>query len=298
MIIAGFVTIIFEDGSGKHSDNILEISPVLEGLAMPFIQSRTTTLYDDLVNAFWESEKRKSPVALLVNALEIGNEITINQKQHLKKNFVYGRDVYDHVIHPMLADYQYKVFLSRKLEGDVSVVTKPELPKIPDDLPERAKKTALKYANVFDIFKNYRGDIVTGDTGGLSSFAFPPYNCVDIVTYMGGSIPLAIGAYWAGFKNVWALSGDFGFISAGMIGMTELLQREIPLKIMIFYNKQSAATGGQPINKKHLLHLLAGFEHYIMHIANPDDPFEIENVLKEVSTAKELKIIIVDYPEQ
>ena len=117
--------------------------------------------------------------------------------------------------------------------------------------------------------KDYRGDIVTGDTSGLSSFALPPYNCIDIVTYMGGSIPLAIGAYLAGFKNVWALSGDFGFISAGIIGLIELLQREIPLKILIFYNKKAAATGGQIINKKILRHMLAGFEKYMMHISNP-----------------------------
>jgi len=37
---AGFVTIIFDDKSGKHSDNILEITPVLEGMSMPFITSR------------------------------------------------------------------------------------------------------------------------------------------------------------------------------------------------------------------------------------------------------------------
>ena len=32
-ISAGFVTIIFEDASGKHSDSILEIIPVFEGTA-------------------------------------------------------------------------------------------------------------------------------------------------------------------------------------------------------------------------------------------------------------------------
>ena len=114
---------------------------------------------------------------------------------------------------------------------------------------------------------------------------------------MGGSIPLAIGAYLSGYKNIWALSGDFGFISAGMLGLIELLQREIPIKVLLFYNKQAAATGGQPINKKILRHILAGFEKSLMHIANPLDPFEVENVLRNAAGSNEFKFIIADYPE-
>jgi TPP-dependent indolepyruvate ferredoxin oxidoreductase alpha subunit len=296
-ISAGFVILVFEDSSGKHSDSILEIIPILQGMSVPFFQSKIDVLYDDVINAFMESENRKMPIVLLVDSLKINEEVSFEPRQDLKKKFSYTRDVYNHVIHPMLSDYQYKVFLSRIIVGDKTLDTKPNLPTVPDDLPERAKNIALKYAPVFNIFKNYRGDIVTGDTSGTSAFAFPPYNCIDIVTYMGGSIPLAIGAYLAGFKNVWALSGDFGFISAGMIGLIEALQREIPLKIMIFYNKQAAATGGQRIDKKILRHILAGFERFIVHISNPKDPFEIENVFKEVSEINELRIIIVDYSD-
>jgi TPP-dependent indolepyruvate ferredoxin oxidoreductase alpha subunit len=294
-ITAGFVSLIFEDSSGKHSDSILEISPVLEGMSMPFIQGRTKNIYDDILNAFEESEKRKMPVAVLINSLEIKEEIEFLQRGDLKQKFTYTRDITKHVVHPMLSDYQYKYFLSQKFSGEKSSLAKPKFPEIPNGLPERARNTAIKYAPVFDVFKNYRGDIVTGDTSGLSSFCFPPYDCVDIVTYMGGSIPLAIGAYLAGYKNVWALSGDFGFISAGTIGLIEALQREIPLKIMVFYNKQAAATGGQKIDKKILRHLLAGFERFIVYISNPQDPFEIDSVLKDVSAVNELRIIIVDY---
>jgi TPP-dependent indolepyruvate ferredoxin oxidoreductase alpha subunit len=296
-ISAGFVTIIFEDSSGKHSDSIFEIIPILQGMSIPFFQSKMDMLYDDVINAFMESETRKMPVVLLVDSLKLNEEVSFQPRQDLKKIFSYTRDIYNHVIHPMLSDYQYKVFLSRIIVGDKTLDTKPNLPVIPDDLPERLKNIALKYAPVFNIFKNYRGDIVTGDTSGTSAFALPPYNCIDIVTYMGGSIPLAIGAYLSGFKNVWAISGDFGFISAGMIGLIEALQREIPLKIMIFYNKQAAATGGQRIDKKILRHILAGFERFIVHISNPNDPFEIESVLKEVSAINELRIIIVDYSD-
>lgn len=296
-INAGFVTIIFEDKSGKHSDNILEIIPILQGFPMNFVQSTTATIYNDVIKAFNESEKRKLPVALLVDSLEIKNETSFEQNLNLKRKFIYKRDIYQHVIHPMLSDYQYKVFLAKKFEGDVTGIQRPALPIVPVDFPDRAKTTAVKYAPLFDVFKNFRGEIVTGDTSGLSAFAFPPYDCVDIVTYMGGSVPLAIGAYLSGFRNVWAMSGDFGFISAGMLGLIELLQREIPIKILLFYNKQAAATGGQPINKKILRHLLAGFEKCLLHIANPLDPFEVENVLKIAAGSNEFKIIIADYPE-
>lgn len=296
-ITAGFVTIIFEDKSGKHSDNILEIVPILQCLPLRFIQSSTTTIYEDVINAFNLSERLKLPVVLLVDALEVNNETSFEQKSELKKKFTYKRDIYQHVVHPMLSDYQYKVFLAKKFDGDTTSILRPDLPVVPVDFPERAKNTAIKYAPLFDVFKNFRGEIVTGDTSGLSSFAFPPYDCVDIVTYMGGAVPLAIGAYMAGYKNVWALSGDFGFVSAGMIGLVELIQREIPLKIILFYNKQAAATGGQQINKKLLRHMLAGFEKSMMHIANPLDPFEVETVLRDASNSNEFRLIIADYPE-
>lgn len=296
-ITAGFVTIIFEDKSGKHSDNILEIVPILQGFPLRFVQSTASTIYEDVIKAFNESERLKLPVALLVDALEVKNETSFEQKSELKKKFNYKRDIYQHVVHPMLSDYQYKVFLAKKFDGDTTTILRPDLPVVPVDFPERAKNTAIKYAPLFDVFKNFRGEIVTGDTSGLSSFAFPPYDCVDIVTYMGGAVPLAIGAYLSGFKNVWALSGDFGFVSAGMIGLVELIQREIPLKIILFYNKQAAATGGQLINKKLLRHMLAGFEKSMMHIANPLDPFEVETVLREASNSNEFKLIIADYPE-
>ncbi|MEW6507971.1 MAG: thiamine pyrophosphate-dependent enzyme [Bacteroidota bacterium] len=296
-ITAGFVTIIFEDKSGKHSDNILELTPILNGLPLRFIQSSSITIYSDVIQAYEESERIKLPVALLIDASEVKNEIFFEQKNNLKKKYSYKRDVYQHVVHPMLSDYQYKVFLAKKFDGNRTAIQRPDLPVVPVDFPERAKNTAIKYAPLFDVFKNYRGDIVTGDTSGLSAFAFPPYECVDIVTYMGGAIPLAIGAYLSGYKNVWALSGDFGFVSAGMIGLVELINREIPIKVLLFYNKQAAATGGQLINKKILLHMLAGFEKSILHIANPLDPFEVETVFREANNSKEFKLIIADYPE-
>lgn len=295
-ITAGFVTFIFEDSSGRHSDSILDIIPILNAIPIYSIRSDNNTIYQDVVKAYEESEKLKQPVVVLIDSLSVTTETIYERNENLKKSFSYKRDIFQHVVHPLLSDFQYKVFLAKKLGGDLTVISKTNLPKFPDELPERARNTAIKYTPLFDVFKNYRGDIVTGDTSGSSSFCLPPYNCIDIVTYMGGSIPLAIGAFLSGYKNVWAITGDFGFIAAGYLGLIELLNREIPLKILVFYNKQAAATGGQPINKKILRHILAGFEKNILHISNPNDPFEIDAILKEASASTEMKIIIADYP--
>lgn len=296
-VTAGFVTFLFEDKSGKHSDSILEAAPLLAGMSMPFKIAKTENIYNDVLEAFAESEKRKQPFALVIDSLEITKEVSYERKENLKKNFHYKRDVHHHVVHPMLSDYQYKFFVAKKLGGDTNIIQKPELPLVPNQLPERAKKAATKYLKLMEVYKNYRGDIVTADTTAAGNFAFPPFDYVDLITYMGGSIPLAIGAYLAGYKNVWALTGDFGFISAGQLGLIELLQREIPIKILVFYNKQAASTGGQPIQKKILRHMLAGFEKNMMHISNPNDPFEAEEIFKEASSSNEFKIIVADYPE-
>lgn len=294
---AGFVTIIYDDKTGKHSDNILEITPILEGMNMPFILSKNETIYDDVINAFKESEKRKMPTALIVDAGNVKIEIEFNPYLNLKKNFFYERNVYSHVVHPLLSEYQYKLFVAKRFEGNLESIVRPELPIVPEQLTERVKEGALKYIPFFEVFRNIKRDITTGDTSSSSAFAFPPFNCVDIVTYMGGSIPLAIGAYLSGKKNVWALTGDFGFISAGCLGLLEVIHREIPLKIVIFYNKKAAATGGQLIHKKLLRHLLAGYEKFLLHISNPSDPFEIDSVLNEAALSSEMKIIIADYPD-
>jgi TPP-dependent indolepyruvate ferredoxin oxidoreductase alpha subunit len=136
---------------------------------------------------------------------------------------------------------------------------------------------------------------VTGDTGISSLFAFPPYNCIDITTYMGGSIPLAIGAYLKGYDNVWALTGNFSFIAAGHMGLPEALQRRIPLKILIFYNGKAEATGGQPIPEGILENILGGYNEYLRYIKNPQNCHEVETVLREANYSKEMRIVIADY---
>ena len=184
--------------------------------------------------------------------------------------------------------------MAKKLQGNITLIPRPELPTFPDNLPAEIKIASQKYTAFFDIFKEARGEIVTGDTGISSVFALPPYNALDIITYMGGSVPLAIGAYLAGYKNVWAVTGDFSFIAAGHLGLLEATGRNTPLKVVILNNKESAATGGQLINKKMILRTLSGYEQHVKHIVDLTNPLTIMEELKEASSSDQLRIILVD----
>lgn len=291
---AGLVVFLFEDKAGDHSDNILEIEPILKGMSLPYKIASTNNIYNDIIACYHESESRKLPVVLLVDSAAHTKETEFEQSPSLKKNFKYIKDPLVQAVLPYFADFQYKLFTAKKLEGDIAVISRPKLPMFPFQLPTHIKTAAAKYVPFFDAFKEFRGEIVTGDTGVSSSFALPPYEMIDIITYMGGSIPLAIGAYLAGFKNVWAITGDFSFISAGKLGLIEAIGREVPIKIVILNNKEAAATGGQLINKKTMLRSLAGYEQNISHIHDLNNPFDMIEVLKEASTSNQLKIILVD----
>ena len=290
---AGLVVFLFEDKTGEHSDNILDMQPILKGMSLPH-KIASNNIYNDIIACYHESESRKLPVVLLVDSVAHTKETEFEQNTSLKKNFNYIKDPLVHAVLPYFADYQYKLFTAKKLEGDIAVISRPKLPMFPFQLPNHIKQAASKYVPFFDAFREFRGDIVTGDTSVSSSFTLPPYELIDIITYMGGSIPLAIGAYLAGFKNVWAITGDFSFISAGQLGLIEAMGREVPIKIVLLNNKEAAATGGQLINKKTMLRSIAGYEQNISHIHDLTNPFDIIEVLKEASTSDQLKIILVD----
>ena len=294
-LTAGYVIFIFEDKQGSHSDNILEIEPILRGMYFPYFIAKKETIYYDIVKSYEESERRGIPVALLVDSDDVEKTTEYEYSKNLRKTFNYSRDVLKHVVSPILSEYQFKLYNAKKLDMHAANFEKPKFPLVPDELPTRYQESIKKYIPLFDSFKKFRGEIVTGDTSVSSNFAFPPYNLIDIVTHIGGSIPLAIGAYLAGFRNVWAVTGDFGFLSSGYLGLLDAVQRELPLKIIILYNKEASATGGQLINKKLLMRMLAGFERFIKHINDPFDPMEINEVLSEAAASDDMKIIVVNY---
>jgi TPP-dependent indolepyruvate ferredoxin oxidoreductase alpha subunit len=294
---AGFVIIVIDDKLGKHSDSILDIAAFVRGLGIPHRTLQVQDTYRQVLDAFSWSEALQLPVVLLVDADDMDRAGTYTPAPNRLSPPAYQRDVARHVLCPPLADYQHRVLTAKVSGQDWWKLEKPALPTIPDALPEVWQPPIRLYSPVFEVFQRLRGEIVTGDTGVSALFAFPPYNCVDICTYMGGSVPLAIGAGLAGRQNVWAVTGDFSFIAAGYLGLLEAVQRDIPLKVLVFHNRRAQTTGGQPIPDGVLQRILVGYESHVRRISNPQDAGEIEAVLGEASSAQELRIVVADYGE-
>jgi TPP-dependent indolepyruvate ferredoxin oxidoreductase alpha subunit len=130
---------------------------------------------------------------------------------------------------------------------------------------------------------------------GMSKlFALPPYNCIDITTYMGGSVPLAIGAYLAGHRPAWAVTGDFSFVAAGHLGLLEAIERNVPLKVLVLHNGRSETTGGQRIPDGTLERVIKGYDESVEYIHDPQDIDEIEQVLERAARAQDRRLVIVD----
>lgn len=290
-ITSAFLVLIFEDRTGYHSDNKMDILPVIQGMRMPFIYLDITNPIKSLNNSILLSEEKGLPVAVLIDSETIESEVNSNFSEisFISNSEDYNRDVLNHVVHPYFADYQYNNYIYRTTGGN-----KPEsyeLPSIDSILPNRYKKTAEIYKPLFEIFSKVKRDITTGDTSITSSFCLPPYNQIDLVTHIGGSVPLAIGAYLAGYKNVWAVSGDFGFIASGHISLLEAVLREIPLKIFIFNNKSASATGGQDIDSRALSLILKSYNNYLLEI---DYQNLTVQTLQSISNENKLKIVILN----
>jgi len=294
---AGFVIIVTDDRVGQHSDSIFDIAAFVRGLGIPHRTLQAPDIYRQVLDAFSRSEALQLPVVLLMDADDVDLLGTYTPVQDSISPPTYQRDVSQHVLGPLLAEYQYRVLAAKVSGQDWRGVEKPALPTIPDALPQVWQPLARLYTPLFEVFQTLRGEVVTGDTGVSTLFAFPPYNCVDICTYMGGSVPLAVGAYLAGRRNVWAVTGDFSFIAAGHLGLLEAIQRDIPLKVLIFHNRKAQTTGGQPIPNGVLERILRGYESHVRHLSNPQDAREIEVVLREASSAQELRIVVADYVE-
>ena len=294
---AGFVILVPDDRLGKHSDGILDIAAFVRGLGIPHRTLQVQGIYRQVLDAFSWSEVLQLPIVLLMDADEVDQVGTYTPVQGSISPPTYQRDVSQHVLGPLLAEYQYRILAAKVSGQDWRGLEKPALPTIPDALPQVWQPLARLYTPLFEVFQTLRGEVVTGDTGVSTLFAFPPYNCVDICTYMGGSVPLAVGAYLAGRRNVWAVTGDFSFIAAGYLGMLEAVQRNIPLKVLIFYNRKAQTTGGQPIPNGMLERILAGYESHVRHISNPQDAREIEVVLRKANAPQEMRIVVADYGE-
>ena len=293
---AGFVVLVFDDKQGRHSDNIFDAAAFLQGLSIPYRIPAILDIYREVQEAFFRSEDSQLPVALLLDTDDLAQEgaYTPSPAKFVERPF--HRNPAQHVLCPLLSEYQHQVLTGKLTFASWRSLKPPALPTIPDSLPLEWRKPVLLYKPFFDAFRELRGEVVAGDTGVSSLFAFPPYDCIDICTYMGGSIPLALGAHLAGYRDVWALTGDFSFIAAGHLGLLEVLQRSASLKVVIFCNHQAQTTGGQPIPPRVLEAILKGYASFLIEVKDLQDTKRIAAILQEVQQADELRIVLVDYP--
>jgi len=291
-INSSMLFILFDDKSGSHSDNIFNPVPIINGANLPLLISDSRRIINDIVNSTGLSEYHGLPYFITIDADSINDEIEMTIIPESKpKHKKYERNIYRHLVTPILAQYQFDV-LSAKSEGREYTFQKPDLPVIPDELPLDWQKIILPYIPFFDVFKKYRGDIVVGDTSLPTLFALEPYNCIDITLHMGGSIPTAIGAYLAGNKHVWAITGDFAFIACGNLGLIEAINRNVAIKVVIFDNGKSGATGGQPLHPGLTRKLLESYAGNVTKIELVNTGSEkLDTILSETAQSNQLEIL-------
>ena len=297
-ITAGCIVLVVTDKTGRQSDSILDILPYLKGIGLPYVIGEGASIGRQIIYLFETSEKQGLPQAMVIDAEDVSRVIIPDKLPYRKSNIpLYERDIASRVLCPSFTEFQSDVLQYKQRNGDWKTIAAPVINDLDDVLPEKWQPAIELYKPLFTKFRSYRGEIVTGDTGLTTLFALKPFNCIDITTYMGGSIPIAIGAYLSGYRDVWAVTGDFSFIAAGHLGLPECRQRQIPLKIIILYNGKAETTGGQVIPDGMLETVLGGYKENISFIDNPQDPSGIEKVLAATARARDLKIVIADYRE-
>ena len=294
---AGFVVIITYDKKGRHSDNIFDHVDFVKGTGIPFRIPQNETIYQDILDCFCWSEQLQLPVGILIDSDMLDEEVKKLTLRSTVPQVSYHRDPLRHVLCPPLASYQFQILQAKLAGSDWREVERPAPLYIPDDIPPKWQKPVHDYMPLFQVFRQLRKemDFVSGDTGISSLFAFPPFNCIDVTTYYGGSLPLAIGAYLADRRGVWAITGDYTFVAAGHMGLIEAVSRNIPLKVLVLYNGCAMTTGGQPLPDNVFNHVISGYQSYVRHIKSPWDIDSIQSVLKPAVKSDRLEIIVADY---
>lgn len=296
--LAGFVSLVIDDRNGIQSDSIVDALDFVKGMGIPYRVANVEEVFDEVLDGFMLSEKLQLPFALIIDACDLEQPSRISGERSLDPHPKrYQRDITQHVLCPPFCKYQREVLRCKLAGGNWKNIPKPSLRPLFETLPEKWKPIAEKYATIFDALRSAKGEIVAGDAGLSTLFALPPYNCIDVTTYMGGSVPLAIGAHMAGFRSVWAISGDFSFIAAGYLGLQEAFQRQIPLKILLLCNGKAETTGGQPIPDGLLDRILLGYDEHVHFIHDPSNRKEVESAIKTTSSSQELSILVADFRE-
>ena len=289
--LAGLVIMVFDDRTGSHSDSIVDVETLVQGFHLPHL--KCSHRLQEIEQAFQVSEQMQLPVAVSIDAAVVEQKTNTGFMPELPP-FAgsFQRNVYHHLLCPVLAPHQHDILHAKQTAQSWQDIPRPQLPVVPDGLPPDWQQAVQPYIPFFEVFKPLRGRIVAGDTGLSALFGFPPFDCIDLCTHMGGSLALAIGAHLAGYDDTWAITGDFSFVAAGHLGLVEAMERRIPLKVAILVNHKALATGGQEVAGEHLERLLTGYREAVQEIQG-DDRAALKEAIQSANDRKKLSILVV-----
>jgi TPP-dependent indolepyruvate ferredoxin oxidoreductase alpha subunit len=295
---SGCLILVTYDRLGQHSDNIFDLSGFLKGTGIPFLVPQRATIYQQVVSCFQWSEQLGLPVAIFIDTDILNTTVDVARAPLPDAGKQYKRDPMLHVVCPPLAGYQYQVLQAKLAGEDYRLLKRPPFPRVPDSLSGKWREAIKQYIPLFEVVAELRSEMpwVCGDTGLSNFFAFPPYDCIDMTTYYGGSLPLALGGLLAGQPNAWAITGDYAFIAAGFLGLAEAEVRKLPLKVLILNNRCALTTGGQPVPAGLLEQLLQGFSSHVSVISDASNRQEVRKILHgSVAKRDQMEIIIAEY---
>jgi hypothetical protein len=247
----------------------------------------------DIAKAIKKSDELKVPVALIIDCKKLNDH---HHEKLIKVPFGKMKEIpVEHrVACPVLTKYQ-RARLENKLNNKNKKVMTPVITDIGELLPPRLSAELSRYEKFIQVFKKYRPSFVSGDAGTSTLFAFAPFHCVDTCTYMGGAPGMAIGAMLAGKSDAIAMTGDFSFLAAGILGFNEAVMHELPLKLIIFNNGKAHATGGQELNPELLNHFKKAYKEHVINLKlkNIGEP-EITSRLVKFLKQKKLSILVLE----
>jgi len=292
---AGLLYVVFHDPTGAHSDSVLDIEGAARGLGLPTHRPEDGGGLSALIQALRQSETQQLPHLVILPADTVDDEVGAVPEGLPAPTVAYERDVARHVCSPLLAQYQHAVFEARREGADPDAVKRPTLPTVPDDLPDPYRPMAERYRPLLAALAERPRAVAAGDTSVGSLFALPPMGAIDLCTYMGGSLPLALGGLAVGERPAWAVTGDFGFVSAGHLGLLEARERDLPLNVLLLENGRAQATGGQPVSEDAVDTVLAGYADHVRVLADPADGAACRDALDWAAAQDGLAIVRARY---
>jgi indolepyruvate ferredoxin oxidoreductase alpha subunit len=105
-----------------------------------------------------------------------------------------------------------------------------------------------QWAVLFTAVSRLRGEgaFVAADVGSSVRLCYPPYRGADVALCLGSPIAVAGGAARAGRAAV-AVIGDYGLLHSGLESLLTVVERQLPVLVVVLGNGVQAKTGGQPL---------------------------------------------------